>query len=125
VVGDPWSQAPWSTASGRLVGPRDQRGTRYNSFLIQPFVRYFSGGGWEVGNSPVNTANGPAVDNKAWTRPLGGQVGGRLPANLATGAYGNAVRPEFGPTWPLNAQVTFVFQSWLGLIASCVPKTES
>ena len=61
------------------------------------------------------TASWPAIDNKAWTLPIGGQVGrvvkvgGKLPVNLAVGAYYNAVRPEFGPTWQLRTQVTFIF----------------
>jgi hypothetical protein len=37
------------------------------------------------------------------------KVGCKLPVNFAVGAYCNAVRPEFGPTWQLRAQVTFIF----------------
>ncbi len=34
---------------------------------------------------------------------------GKRPANLAVGACYSAVRPEFGATWQLRAQMTFIF----------------
>ena len=51
----------------------------------------------------------------SWTLPVGAQVGrliklaDKLPVNLLLGAYYNALRPEFGPTWQLRSQVTFIF----------------
>jgi hypothetical protein len=115
-----YMKGPW--VAGVLVntiwsfgGTSGLGGTHYNSFLIQPFANYNFGGGWYVGSSPVITASWPAVNNKAWTLPIGGQVGrvvkvgGKLPVNLSVGAYYNAVRPEFGPTRQLRTQVTFIF----------------
>jgi hypothetical protein len=115
-----YMKGPW--VAGALInsiwsfgGTPGLGGTRYNSFLTQPFANYNFGGGWYVGSSPVITASWPAIDNKAWTLPIGGQVGrvvkvgGKLPVNLAIGAYYNAVRPEFDPTWQLRTQVTFIF----------------
>ena len=115
-----YMKGPWVT--GLLVnsiwsfgGTRGLGGTSYNSFLAQPFVNYNFGGGWYVGSSPVITAGWPALDNKAWTLPVGGQVGrvvkigGKLPVNLSFGAYYNAVRPEFGPTWQIRTQITVIF----------------
>ena len=34
------------------------------------------------------------------------KLGGKLPVNLLLGAYYNALRPEFGPTWQLRTQAT-------------------
>ena len=53
---------------------------------------------------PIITANWLTAGDKAWTLPVGAQVGrvvkigGKLPVNFALGAYYNALRPEFGPT---------------------------
>jgi hypothetical protein len=115
-----YMKGPWVT--GVLVntiwsfgGTQGLGGTRYNSFLMQPFANYNFGKGWYVGSAPVITATWPAIDNKAWTLPIGGQVGrvvkigGKLPVNLALGAYYNTVRPEFGSTWQLRTQITLIF----------------
>jgi hypothetical protein len=80
-------------------------GASYNTFLTQPFVNYNFGKGWYAGSAPIITAGWPAVDNEAWTLPVGAQVGrvvkigGKLPINFALGAYYNTVRPEFRSTW--------------------------
>lgn len=105
LVNDVWS-------FGGTSGPT---GTRYNVFLMQPFANYNFGKGWYVGSAPIITANWLTAGNNAWTLPLGGQfgrvirIGGKLPINLAIGAYYNALRPEFGPTWQLRAQITLIF----------------
>jgi hypothetical protein len=97
---------------GGTAGPG---GTTYTTFLAQPFLNYNFGEGWYVATSPVVTANWPAVNNKAWTVPVGAQagrvikLGGKLPVNLAIGAYYNPVRPQFGSTWQLRTQITFIF----------------
>jgi hypothetical protein len=90
-------------------------GTSYTTFLTQPFINYNFGEGWYVSTAPIITAAWPAVQNKAWTVPVGAQagrvikLGGKLPINLAIGAYYNVVRPEYGATWQLRTQVTFIF----------------
>jgi hypothetical protein len=90
-------------------------GTAYNNFLLQPFFNYNFGGGWYVGTSPIITANWMTAGNHAWTLPIGGnagrviKLGGKLPVNLSLGIYGNVLRPEFGPTWQLRTQITFIF----------------
>jgi hypothetical protein len=100
----------WSFGGTSVPG-----GTKYNMFLTQPFVNYNFGGGWYVGTSPVITANWLTSGDKAWTLPVGGQVGrvikigGKLPVNLSLGAYYNALRPQFGSTWQLRTQITFIF----------------
>ena len=96
---------------GGTSGPA---GTRYNNFLVQPFFNYNFGEGWYVGTSPIITANWLTSGNNAWTLPIGGNVGrvikiGKLPVNLSAGAYGNVLRPQFGATWQLRTQITFIF----------------
>ena len=56
---------------GGTMGPR---GTRYNTFLLEPFFNYNFGGGWFVGTVPIITANWDAGGAK-WTLPVGGQAG--------------------------------------------------
>jgi len=100
----------WSFGGTTVPG-----GTKYNMFLTQPFVNYNFGRGWYVGTSPVITANWLTSGDKAWTLPVGGQVGrviklgGKLPVNLSLGAYYNALRPRYGSTWQLRTQITFIF----------------
>jgi hypothetical protein len=90
-------------------------GTSYTTFLTQPFFNYNLGEGWYVSTAPIITASWPSPENKAWTVPVGAQagrvikLGGKLPVNLAIGAYYNVVRPEYGATWQLRTQVTFIF----------------
>jgi hypothetical protein len=70
--------------------------------------------GWYIGTSPIITANWLTTGDKAWTLPIGANVGrvvkiGKLPVNFLLGAYYNALRPEFGANRQLRAQVTFIF----------------
>lgn len=96
---------------GGTSGPA---GTRYNTFLFQPFMHYNFADGWSVGTVPVITANWLAEGQK-WTLPAGGQVErvikleGRLPVSLIVGAYYNVLRPRDGSTWQLRTQIGFVF----------------
>jgi hypothetical protein len=111
----PWVAGVLANSVWSFGGTQGLGGTRYNSFLTQYFVNYNFGEGWYVGSAPIITASWPAVNNQAWTLPFGAQVGrvvkigGKLPINFAVGAYYNAIRPEFGSTWQLRTQITFIF----------------
>ncbi len=111
----PWVAGILANSIWSFGGTSGRGGTSYNSFLTQPFVNYNFGGGWYVGSSPIITASWPALENKAWTVPIGAQaghvikIGGKLPVNLSIGSYYNAVRPDFGATWQLRTQITFIF----------------
>jgi len=55
-----------------------------------------------------------SIIRKAWTLPVGAQFGraiklGKLPINLQLGAYDNALRPQYGSTWQIRSQLTFIF----------------
>jgi hypothetical protein len=113
-TGGPWVAGVLTNAIWSLGGNTEGGGNGYNSLLLQPFVNYNFGGGWYVGSSPIVTASWPAPRNRAWTVPVGATAGrvvkiGTQPVNLSIGAYYNAIRPDFGPTWVLRTQVTFIF----------------
>jgi hypothetical protein len=111
----PWVAGGLANNVWSLGGTQGLGGTRYNTFLVQPFANYNFGGGWYVGSAPIITANWLTSGNNAWTLPVGAQVGrvvkigGKLPVNFLLGAYYNALRPEFGSTWQLRTQVTLIF----------------
>jgi hypothetical protein len=61
---------PWVTDAQAnnvwwLGGASGPGGTRYNTFLVQPFVNYNFGEGWYVGSSPIITANWLTSGNNA------------------------------------------------------------
>ncbi len=111
----PWVAGALANNVWSLGGTQGLGGSRYNTFLVQPFANYNFGGGWYVGSAPIITANWLTAGNEAWTLPVGAQVGrvikvfGKLPVNLLLGAYYNALRPEFGSTWQLRTQITLIF----------------
>jgi hypothetical protein len=111
----PWVAGVLANNVWSFGGTSGRGGTSYDTFLVQPFANYNFGGGWYVGTSPVITANWLTAGNNAWTLPLGANVGkvvmigGKLPVNFSLGAYYNVLRPEYGSTWQLRTQVTFIF----------------
>jgi hypothetical protein len=111
----PWVAGALANNVWSFGGTSGRGGSRYNTFLVQPFVNYNFGDGWYVGTSPIITANWLTTGDKAWTLPIGANVGrvvkigGKLPVNFLLGAYYNMLRPEFGANWQLRAQVTFIF----------------
>jgi hypothetical protein len=115
VGGGAWVYGALVNGVFSLGGASGPGGTRYDVFTLNPFVNYNFGGGWFVGAAPVVTAAWPALENKAWTLPVGAQVGrliklgGKLPINLLVGAYYNALRPQYGSTWQLRMQVAVIF----------------
>lgn len=88
-------------------------GDRSNWFLLQYFVTLNFDSGWYVTTSPVITANWEAPPEQRWVVPFGAGFGrivwiAGVPFNCNASAFVNAVRPDFGPTWSLRAQVTLM-----------------
>ena len=113
LMNNQWSFAGWGDKA-------------VNAMLLQWFINYNLPGGWYLTTSPIITANWKADKaGDVWTVPLGGGVGklfrlgellplegqaiAKLPINTQIGAYGNVVKPEFGPDWQLRFQVQFLF----------------
>ncbi len=97
-----------------LGGTSGPNGTKYATFLTQPFFNYNFQGGWFVGTAPIVTANELASGQK-WTVPVGAQGGrliklfGKLPVNFLVGGYYNVVTPQYGARWQLRTQVAVIF----------------
>ena len=88
--------------------------TKYNNFLIQPFVNYnFGKTGTYLVTSPIITANWRTGD---WTVPLGGGIGqifkmfGTQAVNAQMQAFYNVARPDgLGPEWSIRLQAVLLF----------------
>jgi hypothetical protein len=97
-----------------LGGTAGRGGTKYNTFLLEPFFNYNFGGGWFVDTVPIMTANWDEGGEK-WTLPVGVQagrvikLGGELPLKLEVGTYYNALRPTGTGTWQLLTKAALVF----------------
>jgi len=97
-----------------LGGTKGLGGTRYNTFLLEPFFNYNFSGGWFIATVPIITANWDREGEK-WTLPVGVQAGrviklwDKLPVKLLAGAYYNALRPTGGGTWQLLTEAALVF----------------
>ena len=112
LVNNQWSVAGWGDEP-------------VNSMLIQYFINYNLPHGWYISSAPILTANWKADAGDVWTVPVGGGIGklfrlgeilpleghpiAKLPINTQLQAFGNVVRPEFGPKWQLRFQVQLLF----------------
>lgn len=82
-----------------------------NHMLLNLFVVRQLGDGWYLNTAPIITADWTANKEDQWIVPVGlggGKLvflGGKLPVNLQTQLYYNAVRPDFGPEWQWRVQV--------------------
>ena len=97
-----------------LGGTSGRGGTKYQVFTATPFFNYNFDNGWFVGTVPTITSVRTSAGER-WTLPVGAhigrvvKIGGRLPVALLAGAYYDAVRPRFGPTWQLRTQIAIIF----------------
>lgn len=97
-----------------LGGTSGRSGTKYQVLTANPFFNYNFDSGWFVGTVPTITSVRTSRGEK-WTLPVGAnigrvvKIGGRLPVALLVGAYYDAVRPRFGPTWQLRTQMAIIF----------------
>jgi hypothetical protein len=88
--------------------------TKYNNFLIQPFVNYnFGKTGTYLVTSPIITANWRTGD---WVVPLGGGIGqifkmfGTQAVNAQLQAFYNVAHPDhLGPEWSIRLQAVLLF----------------
>ena len=78
---------------------------------ILPLIYKYFGEGWSVGYSGNILADWKAPSRDVWTVPIGLSLGkivqfGKLPVQIRLGAQYFAVRPEGGPEWNIQLQVT-------------------
>lgn len=115
-----WTPGHWLV--GTLVnniwsfaGP-DNRQSKVNQFLVQPFVNYNLSDGWYLTSAPIVTADWED-DRSAdtWTVPVGGGFGKLFhldplpPINVQVEAFRLAEAPRHGGTWTLRTQLQFLF----------------
>jgi hypothetical protein len=97
-----------------LGGTSGPAGTKYATFLAQPFFNYNFGQGWFAATAPVITDN-ELGHGRTWTVPLGAEggriikLGGKLPVKLSAGAYYNVATPQYGATWTFKSVVAVIF----------------
>jgi hypothetical protein len=78
---------------------------------IMPLIYRYFGDGWSVGYSGNILADWKAPSGEKWTVPLGLSLGkvikfGMLPVQVMIAGQYFVERPEFGPKWNLQLQVT-------------------
>ncbi len=71
-------------------------------------------GGSYFTTAPIITANWEADSGDKWTIPFGGGIGqvfrlGSQPVNFNVQPYYNVKKPEFGGSWQVRIQWTFLF----------------
>ena len=112
IANKPWTYGALIGNTWSFAGNDDRLDV--NSLLLQPFVNYNLSGGWSLVSGPIITANWEADSDDRWTVPLGGGVNklfkiGKQPIQASLRSYYNVVKPEFGPDWQLQFQLTFLF----------------
>ena len=103
LVNNVWSYAGW--------GAND-----VNTMTWQYFVNYNIPGskGWYLSSAPTMTVNWEAPGRDQWTVPVGGGVGkvfkiGKQPMNAKVQFFGYPAKPDLGPDWGMQFQLTFLF----------------
>ena len=101
------AQNTWSFAG-------DENRADVNFFFSQYFINYNIENGWYLSSAPIITANWEAESGQQWTIPFGGGVGklvrfGKMPVDLQTQVFYNAVSPDFAGDWSLRLQFKMLF----------------
>ena len=92
-----------------FAGDWNRRDTSQMSIL--PLIYKYFDDGWSVGYSGNILADWKARSQDVWTLPLGLSVGkivqiGKLPVQIRLGGQYFAARPEGGPEWNIQLQIT-------------------
>ncbi len=85
-----------------------------NRMSLQYFISRILKDDWYVTSSPTLVADWRASGSDQWLVPVGGGVGklvafDGMPIDLSASFYYNVVKPDGGPNWQLNLQVTLLF----------------
>ena len=112
-----WTLGVLANNAWSFAGDSDREDV--NHMLLNVFLVKQLGKGWNVSSTPIITADWNASKENRWIVPVGGGIGkltmlgGKLPLNLSTQLYYNAVRPDFGPKWQWRAQAQFLLPTSL------------
>ena len=92
-----------------FAGDADRRDT--NQMNILPLIYRFFGDGWSIGYSGNILADWKESGSNVWTVPIGLSVGkviklGMLPVQVQIAAQYFVARPEGGPEWNVQLQIT-------------------
>ena len=92
-----------------FAGDSDRENT--SQINIMPLIYRFFGDGWSVGYSGNILADWKAPSGEKWTVPLGLSIGkvvkfGMLPVQIQVAGQYFVERPEFGPEWNVQLQIT-------------------
>ena len=85
-----------------------------SQMILKPTLSYNLPQGWYLRSNMEVIANWNSSSDQRWTVPIGAGAGKLFVINehaldLRLEAYYNAVTPDAGPTWSLNASVRFIF----------------
>ena len=104
----PWTLGILTNNVWSVAGESDR--SDVNRGLLQYFIVRQLGGGWYVNSAPIITVNWNADSDQRWIVPFGAGGGklvflGKLPLNMQSQVYYNAVKPDVGPDWQLRVQL--------------------
>jgi hypothetical protein len=112
-----YSEGPWfggilAYQLMSFAGNRD-RGS-VNQTYLEPEISYNFESGWYVQCDPPMTYDWTADSAKAWTIPMGADVGrvfnvGSQDFSLQVGTYGLLKRPDGAPQWIVRLNLTLLF----------------
>jgi hypothetical protein len=108
----PWTLGLLTNHLWSIAGDADR--SSVNKGLLQYFIVRQLGDGWYVNSAPVITVNWKQDSDQRWVVPFGAGGGklvflGKLPVNMQSQVYYNAVKPDVGPDWQFRVQVQVLF----------------
>lgn len=85
-----------------------------NRMSLQYFVSYNLKDDWYLTTAPIIAADWRASGGDRWLVPVGGGIGklvlfGTRPVDFSVSFYNNVVKPDGGPSWQMNLQMTLLF----------------
>jgi len=104
----PWTLGVLANNVWSIAGDADR--SAVSKGVLQYFIVYQLGNGWYVNSAPIIAVNWKAASGQRWVVPFGAGGGkllflGKLPVNLQSQVYYNAVKPDIGPDWQLRFQL--------------------
>ncbi|GAW85544.1 conserved hypothetical protein [Bathymodiolus platifrons methanotrophic gill symbiont] len=85
-----------------------------SQMIVKPTINYNLPDGWYLQSNMEVIANWESPSDQRWTVPVGVGIGkifavGKNAIDTRIEGHYNAVTPDLGPTWSINASFTFIF----------------